>query len=549
MKKNNSKVKVLSLLLAVCLIMALSVTAFAATTNPAVTNDANGVLQVMVVYTDDNGKDYLIQSGSGFLINDTNLVTCNHVVVVDEDTLNEAVAMFGKSAQDVRQRLSIKVSVLRDVRVKATTLTQSDELDYAILTLASPIYDRTFLPIRSSAEVQATEDCYALGFPGESKAFQDVNTFTSDDVSIISGKVNKLTTVGGVDYIQSSVVLQPGNSGGPLVDDDGNVIGICQGTPKSEFEEHYYYAIASDQLTKVLKAMGVEYNEPGSPSPDNTPNVSAEPTESTEPVESADKSGLSSAISGAEALDSKLYDSASFAEVTSALAKAKDVMAKEDATQSEVDSALSALNGAMNDLKEAPSFPMWAIIAIAVGALAIIGAVIAIISKGKKKAPVAAAAVPPVPPVPPSGGARPAADFTPPAYKQGGAAPTGVLNQGSGETTVLNQGSGETTVLSKNQHFGILIRSKNNETIQISKPNFRIGKERAQVDYCISNNTAVSRLHASIINRNGGVYVADQRSTNGTFVNDVRLDSGKEVRLKSGDKITLGDEEFTFREN
>ena len=83
MKKNNSKAKVLSLLLAVCLIMALSVTAFAATTNPAVTNDANGVLQVMVVYTDDNGKDYLIQSGSGFLINDTNLVTCNHVVVVD----------------------------------------------------------------------------------------------------------------------------------------------------------------------------------------------------------------------------------------------------------------------------------------------------------------------------------------------------------------------------------------------------------------------------------------------------------------------------------
>lgn len=93
-----------------------------------------------------------------------------------------------------------------------------------------------------------------------------------------------------------------------------------------------------------------------------------------------------------------------------------------------------------------------------------------------------------------------------------------------GETTVLGVGSeaGETTVLGASQAQIIkpyLLRIKNNERIELNKPVFRIGKERSYVDYFVSDNTAVSRSHANIINKDNEFYIVDTNSTNHTYVN------------------------------
>ena len=73
--KNTTLKKVLCLALALCMMMALSVSAFATNVNEAVRDSENGVLQVYVVYTTDDGQELFFQGGSGFLINDTTLVT------------------------------------------------------------------------------------------------------------------------------------------------------------------------------------------------------------------------------------------------------------------------------------------------------------------------------------------------------------------------------------------------------------------------------------------------------------------------------------------
>lgn len=91
-----------------------------------------------------------------------------------------------------------------------------------------------------------------------------------------------------------------------------------------------------------------------------------------------------------------------------------------------------------------------------------------------------------------------------------------------GETTVLGVGSeaGETTVLGTSQAQIIkpyLLRIKNNERIELNKPVFRIGKERSYVDYFVSDNTAVSRSHANIINKDNEFYIVDTNSTNHTY--------------------------------
>lgn len=117
---------------------------------------------------------------------------------------------------------------------------------------------------------------------------------------------------------------------------------------------------------------------------------------------------------------------------------------------------------------------------------------------------------------------------------------------GAADTTVLGSDSNATTVLSEGENYGTLVRTKTGESIVINKNQFKIGRERSRVDYCISDNTAVGRLHAIIVNRGGSAYVVDQNSTNCTFVNSVRATANQEVRINSGDKITFADEEFTY---
>ena len=120
-----------------------------------------------------------------------------------------------------------------------------------------------------------------------------------------------------------------------------------------------------------------------------------------------------------------------------------------------------------------------------------------------------------------------------------------------GETTVLGGAIGETTVLGATMEPAKadphLIRSKNNEKIPLNKPVFRIGKERSYVDYFISDNTAISRGHANIVDHNGEFFVVDTNSTNHTYVNGTMIQSGVETKLSHGDKVRLANEDFEFR--
>ena len=120
-----------------------------------------------------------------------------------------------------------------------------------------------------------------------------------------------------------------------------------------------------------------------------------------------------------------------------------------------------------------------------------------------------------------------------------------------GETTVLNSGIGETTVLSaaaapqKNEPY--LVRMKNGERIPLNKPVFRIGKERSYVDYFIGDNTAISRSHASVINRDGEFFVVDTNSTNHTYVNGNMIPSNVETKVTHGTMIRLANEDFEIK--
>jgi pSer/pThr/pTyr-binding forkhead associated (FHA) protein len=62
------------------------------------------------------------------------------------------------------------------------------------------------------------------------------------------------------------------------------------------------------------------------------------------------------------------------------------------------------------------------------------------------------------------------------------------------------------------------------------------GRDPGQCDIVISDMN-VSRVHAWITIKKGEVVVIDRGSTNGTYVNNIKMENAK---LKSGDVIQLG---------
>lgn len=92
-----------------------------------------------------------------------------------------------------------------------------------------------------------------------------------------------------------------------------------------------------------------------------------------------------------------------------------------------------------------------------------------------------------------------------------------------------------------------LIRVNTEEKIIVSKQGFKIGKANMGVDYSVKGNGAVSRIHATIINKDGVYYIKDNKSTNHTYVNGRIVQDGEAELLTHDCKIILGDEEFIFK--
>ncbi|OCQ88917.1 phosphopeptide-binding protein [Nostoc sp. MBR 210] len=74
--------------------------------------------------------------------------------------------------------------------------------------------------------------------------------------------------------------------------------------------------------------------------------------------------------------------------------------------------------------------------------------------------------------------------------------------------------------------------------IRLGKPN---DQNPPDIDVSsLPNAEVVSRAHAQIIVENGNYLIEDLGSSNGTFLNDVKLEAGTRYQLKVGDRINFG---------
>lgn len=515
MRKTAWRKKLYAWVVMMCLMMSMSVVAFAANndTSPAVAADREGVLQINLVYVDQSGNQHVLKTGSGFLVGAasgaTTVITNYHVVNLSNEEKNICTATYGVDFSNTNNiNLRIQVVVKRDVTVAASYVNGSEKTDFAILELSQAIYDRSPLKLAYGYSVATTQRVYALGFPIITASVQDDQVYTSSDVTITSGIVGKIQTVSDIEFVLHDASLGYGNSGGPLVNSDGYVIGVNT-MFAGDGSNNYYYSIAIDEIAGVLDALGIVYERAGESQPIVTETTAA-------------------------------------SNQTEVATQAPTQAPTERATVAEV---FEVEEGSDNSTM----IIVIAVIALVV-VIAVIVALVAMLLK-KKSAPVAATRnnIPNgMSPMPPMGGAMPPVGVQPqqPARPMPPTPPSfGGFDSGAGETSVLGAGAGETSVLGggSSQPAATLIRVKNGETATIAKPNYTIGKERAKVDFCIPDNNSISRVHVNIVCKGGAYFITDNNSTNYTFVNGNKIVPRQEVMLNPGDKIRLADEEFEFR--
>ena len=75
--------------------------------------------------------------------------------------------------------------------------------------------------------------------------------------------------------------------------------------------------------------------------------------------------------------------------------------------------------------------------------------------------------------------------------------------------------------------------------IQAGRFPFFIGKDPKTSDYVL-NKAGVSRYHLKIDKEGEYFTIADLCSTNGTYLNGVRLEAYRPERVKRGDEVRIG---------
>ncbi|MGV9452841.1 S1C family serine protease [Streptomyces sp. NPDC003635] len=139
--------------------------------------------------------------------------------------------------------------------------------DLAVVKLNTPPEDLKELEFGDSDEVEAGDTVTAIGYPQslQSDTAAEKPVFTSGAVQSpeVSADPDPYALPHYPATIQHSATVNPGNSGGPLLDSDGKVVGI--NSLGNSDVENQYYSITSEHAQRFLDPLvdGDRKNAPG----------------------------------------------------------------------------------------------------------------------------------------------------------------------------------------------------------------------------------------------------------------------------------------------
>lgn len=187
---------------------------------------------VVFIKTDANPSSgnvdspFSVSSGSGVILTTDGYIVTNYHVVRDASQIE---------------------ITLNDNRVFSARLLGSDpNTDLALLKISAQNLD--FLTFANSDTLQIGEWVMAVGNP-----FRLQSTVTAGIVSAKARNINLLESQGIESFIQTDAAVNPGNSGGALINTHGELVGICTAIESNSGRyEGFSFAIPSNLVRKVV---------------------------------------------------------------------------------------------------------------------------------------------------------------------------------------------------------------------------------------------------------------------------------------------------------
>lgn len=181
-------------------------------------------------------------NGSGFFISEKGYIATNNHVI---DGANDIQIEFFQNG--IKQIYKAKV-IISDKQNDLSIL-RVDDLNFKTLPTIPYVF--------STSTKDVGSEVFALGYP--------IANVMGEEIKFTDGKISSKTGIeGDVRVYQITTPIQPGNSGGPLFDSNGNLVGITSSAlNKEKFNsENVNYAIKCSYLKNLIEVVPETINLP-----------------------------------------------------------------------------------------------------------------------------------------------------------------------------------------------------------------------------------------------------------------------------------------------
>lgn len=225
-----------------CLLLALALPAAASAEQQDIAAAARGVVRIAIVATDGN-EAYFVGHGSGFAVAPDKVITNAHVV---ELTREEKNLVIGVIPSEGRKSYGGRV------------IAYSPGNDLALIQL-----EEGSLPVSTfyAGALSDGQHVTAIGYPGTVDRAQGLGLKQMvEPLSTVktSGNISSGRSSQSFDTILHTAPLAAGNSGGPLVDDCGRVLGVNSfGSVSDGNDAEFGFAVSWREVASFLRQAGV----------------------------------------------------------------------------------------------------------------------------------------------------------------------------------------------------------------------------------------------------------------------------------------------------